>query len=171
MATGPRYSVRFKRRREGKTNYPKRIAMLKSGEPRLIVRRSNNYIQLQFVKYDSKGDKTLIMVNSIILQKKYGWKYGCKNTPAAYLTGLLAGKLAVKAGISKAIADVGLRAKTKGARIFAAIKGAADAGLKINVNPKILPAEDRILGKHISAHLKNNITADFEALKTKVQTT
>lgn len=168
MAKGPRFAVRFRRRRAGKTNYPKRIALLKSNELRLTVRRSNNYIQVQFIKYQPNGDRTLLAVNSAVLQKKYGWKYGCKNIPAAYLTGLLAGKLATKAGISKAVADAGLRAKTKGARIFAALKGAADAGLKININPKILPSEERILGKHIAAHLKNNITADFEAVKAKV---
>jgi len=142
--------------------------MLKSNELRLVIRCSNNYIQLQFVKYDPKGDKTLLMVNSAALQKKYGWKYSCKNTPAAYLIGLVAGKLALKAGISKAIADIGLRAKTKGVKVFAAIKGAADAGLKININPKILPTEDRVSGKHIAAHLKNNITADFAAVKAKI---
>jgi len=168
MATGPRYAVRFRRRREGKTNYPKRIALLKSDELRLVIRRSNNLIQLQFVKYDCKGDKTLLMINSAVLQKNYGWKHSCKNTPAAYLAGLIAGKLAIKKGVSKAIADVGLRAKTKGVRIFAAVKGAADAGLKININPKILPTEDRISGKHIAAHLKNNITADFEAVKARI---
>jgi large subunit ribosomal protein L18 len=169
MATGPRYAVRFRRRRKGKTNYRKRVMSLKSNSLRLVIRSSNNYIQAQFVKYEATGDKTLLTINSVILSKKYGWKHSCKNTPAAYLTGLLAGKLAVKAKLNAAIADVGLKTVTKGSAIFAVVKGAADAGLKINFNPKILPSEDRISGKHISAHLKNKITEDFLAIKAKIQ--
>jgi large subunit ribosomal protein L18 len=169
MATGPRYAVRFRRRREGKTNYRKRALLLKSGKPRLVVRCSNNYIRLQIIEYDIKGDKTKITVDSSILKKKYGWKYSCKNIPAAYLTGLLAGKLALKSGFSEAVSDIGLKTKTKGAKVFAAIKGAADAGLKVNINPEILPAEARISGQHIATYLKNNIVADFEALKTKLE--
>jgi large subunit ribosomal protein L18 len=169
MATGPRYAVRFKRRREGKTNYPKRTAILKSNSARLVIRRSNNYIQVQFVKYEPAGDKTLLAVNSSVLNKKYGWKYSCKNTPSAYLIGLLAGKLAVKAKINSAIADIGLKTVTKGSAIFAVVKGAADAGLKINFNPEILPSEDRISGKHIASHLKNKITEDFTAVKAKIK--
>lgn len=168
MAKGPRYAVKFKRRREGKTNYKKRVSTLKSNTPRLVIRRSNNYFRIQMIKYEPAGDKTLLTVDSIILHKKYGWKYGCKNTPAAYLTGLLAGKLAIKAKISEAIADIGLNTVAKGASIFAAVKGAADAGLKINFNPEIMPSEERITGKHIAAHLKNKITEDFAAVKAKI---
>lgn len=168
MAKGPRYAVKFKRRREGKTNYKKRVSALKSNVPRLVIRRSNNYIRIQLVKYEPAGDKTLLTVDSIILQKKYGWKYGCKNTPASYLTGLLAGKLAIKVKVSEAIADIGLSTVTKGASIFAAVKGAADAGLKMNFNPEIMPAEERITGKHIASHLKNKITEDFSAVKAKI---
>ena len=167
MANGPRYAVRYRRRREGRTNYQKRVNVLKSNELRLIIRRSNNYMQVQFVKYEPKGDKVLLTVSSAALAK-HGWKYSCKNTPAAYLTGLLAGKLAVKAGIAKAVADVGLRTTTHGAKIFATVKGAADAGLKLNFDSKVAPSEDRITGKHIAVHLKNNITADFTAVKAKI---
>jgi large subunit ribosomal protein L18 len=125
---------------------------------------------LQFIKYEPKGDKTLLTVSSILLSKNYGWKYGCKSTPAAYLTGLLAGKLAQKANIAKANADIGLRTITRGSTIFAAVKGASDAGVKIKFNPEIMPSEDRISGKHIAAHFKNNITKDFEAVKAKILT-
>ena len=44
MATGPRYAVKFRRRREGKTDYKKRLNLLKSELPRFIVRISNKYI-------------------------------------------------------------------------------------------------------------------------------
>ncbi|RLI44668.1 50S ribosomal protein L18, partial [Candidatus Bathyarchaeota archaeon] len=38
MATGPRYRVPFRRRREGKTNYRLRRALVLSKQPRLTVR-------------------------------------------------------------------------------------------------------------------------------------
>ncbi|MDK2384746.1 MAG: 50S ribosomal protein L18, partial [Candidatus Korarchaeota archaeon] len=38
MARSARYKVRFRRRREGKTDYKKRLALLKSGLPRMVVR-------------------------------------------------------------------------------------------------------------------------------------
>ena len=37
MATGPRYFVPFRRRHEGKTDYYKRMALLSSGTPRMVV--------------------------------------------------------------------------------------------------------------------------------------
>ena len=165
MATGPRYAVKFRRRRECKTNYQKRLKLLKSNLPRLVVRKSTNYITLQLVLFDPKGDKTLLTVNSAQL-KKFGWPHSYKNIPAAYLTGLLAGKLG-KTKVKEAIADVGLHTATKGAKIFAAVKGAADAGLQIKFNPATI-IEDRIIGKHISTHLKKPIEKDFAAAKEKI---
>ncbi len=44
MARTSRYKVKFRRRREGKTNYYKRREMIKSGLPRLVVRRTNRYV-------------------------------------------------------------------------------------------------------------------------------
>jgi len=165
MATGPRYAVRFRRRREGKTNYQKRLKLLKSGMPRLIVRRSNKFITVQITNYDVAGDKTLFTVNSAKL-KGFGWNHSYKNTPAAYLVGLLAGKLA-KAKVPSAITDIGMHTAAKGAKVFAAVKGAADAGLKVQFDASMIQA-DRIMGKHILAHLKKDIPKDFEAVKAKI---
>lgn len=165
MATGPRYAVRYRRRREGKTNYQKRLKLLISRLPRLAVRKSNSYITVQIISYDPAGDKTLLTVNSAKL-KEFGWNSGYKNTPAAYLTGLLAGKLA-KGKVKQAIADIGMHNAAKGAKVFAAVKGAVDAGLHITFDTKMI-SEDRITGKHILAYSKKDITKDFEAAKAKI---
>jgi len=163
MATGPRYSVKFRRRREGKTNYTKRRKMLLSEKPRLVVRKSNKYLVLHISKYDSTGDKTLVLAHSSEL-KKYGWKHSFKNLPAAYLTGLLIGKKALKSGIKEAILDLGIYSITKGSKLFSALKGAVDSGLEVRHDPKMFPPDDRIKGLHISESLEK----DFEAVKKKI---
>jgi large subunit ribosomal protein L18 len=168
MATGPRYVVKFRRRREGKTRYQKRVSLMKADAPKMVVRKSNKYILVQFSTYNVTGDKTLLTVTSAKL-KGFGWNYGLKNIPAAYLTGLLAGKLAKKAKITRAISDIGLHSNTKGAKIFAVLKGAADSGLNIKLGAEVVPAAERIQGKHIAEHMKKpDITKDFESVKAKI---
>jgi len=168
MATGPRYAVKYRRRREGRTNYHKRRKLLLSQLPRLVVRKSNKYITAQLVDYDARGDKTLATANSSQL-KKLGWKESCKNIPAAYLTGLLIGKKAIEAGIKKSIPDLGFYTITKGSKLFAVLKGAIDAGLDIPHDPKIFPSEERLTGKHIAEYLKKpSIVEDFEKIKKKI---
>jgi len=163
MATGPRYSVDFRRRRKGKTNYAKRKKLLVKQVPRLVVRKSNKYITAHITSYDAVGDKTSVFARSSEL-KKLGWKYSCKNLSAAYLTGLLIGKKAIKAGVKEVILDLGLYTITKGSRLFSMLKGAVDAGLKISHDPKMFPSEERITGKHIS----ENLPKDFEEVKKKI---
>lgn len=163
MATGPRYTVRFRRRREGKTNYARRKKLLAKGIPRLVVRRSNKYIIAHITDYNQIGDKTSVFAHSSEL-KKLGWKHDCKNLPAAYLTGLLIGKKAIKAGIKEAILDLGLHAITKGSRLFSTLKGAVDAGLKVTHDPKMFPSEERMSGKHIS----EDVAKDFEEMRKKI---
>lgn len=162
MAKGPRHTVRFRRRRAGKTNYNKRRKMLKE-IPRLVVRKSNKYFTLHITKYSKDGDKTITFARSSELNK-LGWKYGCKNLPAAYLIGLIVGKKAIKAGIKQAILDLGLYSITKGSRLFAALKGAVDAGLNIPHDPKMFPAEERLTGNFISADVAKN----FEDARAKL---
>jgi len=41
MTNKTTFKVPFRRRKEGKTNYKKRLNMLKSGTPRLVARRTN----------------------------------------------------------------------------------------------------------------------------------
>ncbi len=154
MARGPRYKVPRRRRREGKTNYYKRYIMVLSKRLRLVIRKSLKYIQAQIIKAEPRGDVTLVAVHSRELVKKYGWKAGTCNTPAAYLTGYLLGLRALEKGIKEAIADIGLHKPVKGARVFAVVKGALDAGLKIPVSEEVLPSEDRIRGVHIAEYAK-----------------
>jgi len=46
-AKGPSYVVYYRRRREGKTDYAKRLALVKSGKTRMVVRRSNKGLVIQ----------------------------------------------------------------------------------------------------------------------------
>jgi len=152
MAHGPRYKVPRRRRREGKTNYYKRYVMVLSGKPRLVVRKTNKYIWVQVIKAKPEGDVTVAAAHSRELVKKYGWLGGTKNTSAAYLTGLLAALRALKAGVNYAVLDIGLHHPVKGARVFAALKGALDAGLEVPYSEEILPDESRIRGEHIAKY-------------------
>ncbi len=154
MATGPRYAVKFRRRRLGKTDYTKRLALLKSKLPRLVIRKSNRYIIAQIVETTNKGDKVLASTHSSKL-KKLGWKHDCKNLPAAYLTGYMLGKAAK---IKKAVADLGLYTLTKNCRIFAALNGIVDTGIEVPNSVKV--DEARIKGKY---------EKDFEAVKSKIK--
>lgn len=156
--------VPFKRKLEGKTDYRKRLALLKSGKPRLVVRKSLNNISAQIIAYETEGDKVLASAHSRELLK-LGWKGRRRNLPAAYLTGYLCGQQAKKAGISEAIFDAGLYTSVKGVVIYAVLKGALDAGLNIPHNKSVFPAEDRIRGKHIKG---KNIESEFEAVKKKI---
>jgi large subunit ribosomal protein L18 len=145
--------LKFKRRRKGLTNYYKRKIFVISGKTRLVVRRSNKYINIQFIKPAIRGDICLAGINSIIL-KKFGWPYSCKNLSACYLIGYIAGKIALQKKIENVALDIGLHSATKGSRIFAVIKGILDAGLKVPVDPEMLPSEERIKGNHIIKYAK-----------------
>ena len=162
MAAGKSYSVKFRRRRSGKTNYKKRLAFMKSEKARLVVRRSNKYLTVQIINYDEVGDKILAQFNSISLKKK-GWKHSCANVPAAYLSGLEIAKIANKAKIKDAIFDMGSYTPTKGCRIYAVLKGAVDGGLNIPHSEKAFPSEERINGEHIS----KDISTDLKNLMRK----
>ncbi|MCS7094721.1 MAG: 50S ribosomal protein L18 [Thaumarchaeota archaeon] len=143
-----------RRRRLGMTDYRRRYRMIKSRKPRLVVRRTNRHFIVQLVEPKVGGDKTVLTVNSKAL-KRYGWRAGLKNTPAAYLTGYLAGALARSKGYSEAVADIGMRTPSKGARVFAAVKGAIDAGLSIPMSEDVLPDESRTRGEVLSEHVNS----------------
>ena len=49
MATGPRYFVPFRRRREGKTDYYQRTRLIVADVPRMVVRKTNRHIIVQLV--------------------------------------------------------------------------------------------------------------------------
>jgi large subunit ribosomal protein L18 len=167
LATGPRYKVPLRRRKEGKTNYHVRYKLLLSKRPRVVVRKSNASTTLQLVVAELEGDKTLLTVNSREL-RDFGFSSAVGNLPAAYLTGLLFGKRMLALGAEGGIADIGLHASTKGNRIYAAIKGVVDAGVDVPHSPEIFPDEERIRGEHIKSHTGNEIVAQFEAAKEKI---
>jgi len=163
MATGPRYKVPFRRRREGRTDYRRRQRLLGGGKPRLVVRRSAAHSQVQFVEYRNGQDFVVASAVSKELQE-LGWTGSGKSTPGAYLTGLLAGKRAAEKGLKEAVLDIGLREPTKGAAVFAALKGVLDAGIEVPHSDKMIPAPDRVSGKH----MKEGTAAMFEAAKGKI---
>ncbi len=150
MAQGPTYRVKFRRRLEGKTDYYRRRRLLISRRPRLVVRKTNTNTIVQVVNAEVIGDKTLASAMSKEL-RNHGWSYATANVPAAYLTGLLAGRRARERGVESAVLDIGLNPPVKGSRVYAALKGAIDAGLQVPHDPEVLPDEERITGKHISA--------------------
>ncbi len=154
MATGSRYFVPFRRRREGKTDYYQRTRLVVADVPRMVVRKTNRHIIVQLVTAEMDGDRTLVAANSKELEK-YGFKGSTANTPAAYLTGMLFAVKAKKAGQDSAVLDIGLNRATPGARVFAALKGAVDGGLDIPYGEEILPSEERLKGAHIAAYNKN----------------
>jgi large subunit ribosomal protein L18 len=154
MAKGPSYCVPYRRRREGKTNYRRRKALILSGKPRLVVRGSLKNIIVQITAAKPGGDEVLVSAHSRELLRRFGWKAPRGNLPAAYLTGLLCGLRAKAKGIHEAVLDIGLHSPTKGARVFAALKGALDAGLDVPHGEEILPDEDRIRGVHIAQYAK-----------------
>jgi large subunit ribosomal protein L18 len=158
-ATSPVYTVYFRRRREGKTNFAKRLALVKGGKPRLVVRKSNRGFTVQLVDFDPKGDKVLTTVTGPALKKKFSWP-SKRNMHTAYLCGLLAGHQAKKKKVSEFVLDVGLHIPTKGSVLYAALKGAVDAGLKTSFNEEMVSDK---LAKTPAA-----VKAQFDQAKSKI---
>jgi len=154
LAQSSRYKLAFKRRREGKTDYRARLNLIRLGKSRLVVRITNQHTIAQIINVNLDGDETIVSAHSNEI-KKMGWLGSGKNTSAAYLTGFLVAKKAQKEGIENAILDIGLKSSTKGAKIFAVLKGAVDAGLNVPHNNVILPADERIRGEHVAAYAES----------------
>ena len=156
------YTISFRRKRQGRTNYRKRIKILLSNKFRFVIRKSLRTFQASIIEYNPKGDKILFTISSNALNK-LGWGYGSGNLPSAYLVGLLAGKEAIKKGIHEVVLDIGFNKSTKGSSLYAALAGAIDAGLKIPFNPEVLPSKDRLAGVHIAkyAHSLKNDTSKY----------
>jgi large subunit ribosomal protein L18 len=161
MAKGSNYRVKLRRRREGKTDYQARKALVISGKPRLVTRTANRNITVQISIAKQHGDEVSAAANSRELVKSYGWKAATGNIPAAYLTGYLCGLKAKAKGIKEAILDIGLVAPTKGAKIFAALSGVLDAGVDVpHSEEKIV--KERTKGDHIARYAKSLGTGSEE---------
>jgi large subunit ribosomal protein L18 len=159
MSNGPRYRVPFRRRREGKTDYRIRLRLLRSDEPRAVVRVTNRRILVSVTTYDPLGDRVLASAESEELTSVGFPESNLRTTPAAYLTGYLAGVRAKAAGASSAVLDVGLRHPTPGGRLMGALQGLLDAGLEVPHGDKGLPSNDRLNGQHLPKPLPKPVEA------------
>ncbi len=165
MAKNSRYCTKFRRRREGKTDYKARRALIVSGRPRLVTRTSINNIIAQVIAAKPEGDQVLVSAHSRELAK-YGWKAPRGNVPTAYLTGYLCGLKAKAKGVEEAIFDIGLYPPTKGAKLFAVLKGVLDAKVNVPHSAEKLPDEKRLKGEHIAAYAQS-LASEPEKYKSK----
>ncbi len=154
MAKKAHYRVQLRRRREGKTDYQARKALVTSRKPRLVTRTSNKNVEVQIIIAKPHGDQVLASANSHELTKSYGWRAPTGNIPAAYLTGLLAGLKAKTVGIKEAVLDLGLVSPTKGSRSFAILSGVVDAGVAVPHNEEKI-VKERTKGDHIAKYAKS----------------
>ncbi|TGJ87001.1 hypothetical protein E0Z10_g1750 [Xylaria hypoxylon] len=97
-----RFQTKYKRRREGKTDYYARKRLItqaknKYNAPkyRLVVRFTNRDIIMQIVTSEISGDKVFASAYSHEL-KAYGINHGLTNWAAAYSTGLLIARRVLK---------------------------------------------------------------------------
>ncbi len=154
MAQGTNYKVAFRRRREGKTDYKARMNLVDYDKSRLVVRVSNAHATVQVIDYAPEGDITVASAVSKQLSK-YGYLGHTNNISAFYLTAYLCAKRAIAAGVENAILDIGLKSPIKGSKVFAALKGALDAGLEIPHGDFIFPEDERIRGEHVAEYAES----------------
>lgn len=103
-----RYQVKFRRRREGKTDYRQRKRLCaqdknkyQTPKYRLVVRFTNRFVICQIAYSQIDGDKIMCAASSKELAR-YGLDVGLKNYAAAYCTGLLvARRLLNKIGLDE----------------------------------------------------------------------
>lgn len=205
-----RFQVKFKRRREGKTDYFARKRLThqdknKYNTPkyRLIVRFTNKDIICQVAYARLEGDHIIAAAYAHELPR-YGVKVGLTNYASAYCTGLLlARRLLTKLGLQgeyegqttvdgdeyhvessddgpgafRCYLDTGLNRTSTGAKVFGALKGAADGGLDIPHSTRRFPGYDdeggefsaevhrnHIFGKNIAEYM-DQLQEDEEAFK------
>jgi large subunit ribosomal protein L18 len=160
--------VQRRRRRENKTNYLKRLKMLKSEKPRLVLRKSNKYLQVQYVISKEAQDYVKKEFSSKMLLQ-YGWPKGkegsLKSVCASYLTGFLVAKTLLKEKKETPIIDFGMMQTLHKTRIFSFLKGIIDGGINLSCQEEAFPEEDRIKGKN----LKEDFSSEFEKIKSKIE--
>jgi large subunit ribosomal protein L5e len=206
-----RFQVKFKRRREGMTDYYARKRLIiqeknKYNTPkyRLVVRFSNKDITCQIAYARIEGDVILAAAYSHELPR-FGVKVGLTNYASAYATGLLLARRLLKKlnldkvytgakeangveynvedvdgkpGAFQCYLDVGLARTSTGAKIFGAMKGAADGGLHVPHSTKRFPGYDadkkefkadvlrkHILGLNVANYMKDLQKDDDDSYK------
>ena len=136
-----------RRRKENKTDYLKRLKLLKGETPRIVFRKTNRYIISEYVVSKEAQDKIVIGLDSRKLNE-YGWpknaQGGLKSTTASYFTGYLTGKTIIKQKLDTPILDAGMNRMIHKNKIYAFLKGMIDAGIKINCEKKCFPQDERI---------------------------
>jgi len=97
-----RYQVKYRRRREGKTDYRARRKMVRQDKNkynnrkyRLVVRFTNRKVVCQIMYATIRGDMVVEQAQSTELSK-FGVPVGHKNYAAAYCTGLLVARRVLK---------------------------------------------------------------------------
>jgi len=178
---------------------------------RMCVRSTNTKVVCQIIYPTIAGDKVMAQALSTELPR-YGIKAGLTNFSAHYATGLLLARRLLKKldleeafeGVEeadgeefhieeevdedsrrpfKALLDIGLVRTTVGAKVFAAMKGAADGGLHVPHNIKRFPGyeppeekgadanfeaealADRIFGRHVAEYMETMEEEDEEKYK------
>lgn len=167
MADSTNYEVPMRRRREGRTDYGKRLELLKSGELRAVVRISNKHATVQFVAYTPDGDETVVTAVSQQLEE-LGWDNNTGNLSAAYLTGYLAATKALADGAERAVPDMGVRDQQYASRAYAALQGVRDAGIEMSLDESVLPADERVQGEHADAYESDGIADQFETVRDNI---
>lgn len=155
-----RYQVKFRRRREGKTDYYARRRLVQqdknkydSKKYRFVVRRTNTKIITQVIYATIKGDRVLCQADSTEL-KKYGLEAGHTNYASSYATGLLVAR--------RLLTNLGLATIYKGVE-------SAD-GEFFDVNEKGINEEKRPFKAYLDVGLVRTTTGNrvFGALKGAV---
>jgi len=204
-----RFQVKFRRRREGKTDFFARKRLViqdknKYNTPkyRLIVRATNKDICCQIAYARLEGDVIVAAAYSHELPN-YGINVGLTNYAAAYCTGLLlARRILQRFSLDQAypgntnidgntyhvedvddgprpfrcFLDVGLARTSTGAKVFGAMKGAADGGLDVPHGEKRFPGyyegslnadlhRQHMFGGHVANYMKALMEEDEEAYK------
>jgi large subunit ribosomal protein L18 len=149
-----------RRRKEQKTSYKKRLGMLKSENGRIVIRKTNRYLIVQYVVSEEAKDKVILGISSRNL-KKYGWPEkldgSLKSIPASYLTGYLFGKLVQEKKIKEGILDLGIQRNIHGGRLYAVLKGIVESGFEIAHKEKVFPSKERLQGKHLNQDVQKII--------------
>jgi len=109
-----RFQVKYRRRREGKTDYFARKRLVaqdknKYNTPkyRFVVRMTNTKVICQIVSSTIEGDRVLASADSLELKKHYKIPVGLHNYAAAYCTGLLVARRVLKnLGLDKSFEGV-----------------------------------------------------------------
>jgi len=130
------------RRRERRTDYGKRLKLLKSEKPRIVFRKTNRYIIAQYVTSKNALDKIELGTNSKQLLK-YGWPKefsgSLKSIPASYLTGFLIGKKILKEKKETPILDIGMIRNLHKSKVFGFLKGLKESGVEIKCDEEFFP--------------------------------